>query len=138
MTYSYHSKSCKLFSNFVSVFTTDSGVVGTNQIRSASQSHPQKANHILKKLSTWVLYGTQILFFNPMIFWFERLSLVEITVNHFGDHRQEISGLQQSCIILLQTCFIQLPRRVKLFSIYVGNFLPTQKCLNQKGCILDV
>ena len=61
-----------------------------------------------KKLPTSVFYGTQILYFNPMLFWLEHLSLVENTVkhNHFQDHIQETNGLQQSYIIYL--CFFFL------------------------------
>ena len=40
--------------------------------------------HVSKKLSIWVVYGTQMLYFNPMIFPLEHLSLslVENTVKH--------------------------------------------------------
>ena len=43
-----------------------------------------------KMLPTSVLYGTQILFFNPMIYWLEHLSFVQNSVKHihFQDHIQ--------------------------------------------------
>ena len=53
----------------------------------------KKHNHIGKKLHMSVLYGTQILNFNPVIFRFEHLLLVENTFIHFQDHRQEINAL---------------------------------------------
>ena len=44
-----------------------------------------------KKLQMSVLYATQILFFNPLIFWLENFSFVKYTVKHihFQDHRQK-------------------------------------------------
>ena len=59
-------------------------------------------------LVTSVLYGTQILYFNPMIFRLENLSLVENTVKHihFQDHIQELNTLLQSCIIYLYFFFL--------------------------------
>ena len=53
-----------------------------------------------KKLPTSVLYGSQVLYFNPMIFRLEHLSVVENTVKHihFQDYRHEIIALQQ-CIM---------------------------------------
>ena len=53
----------------------------------------KKHYHVGKKLRTSVLDGTQILYFNPMIFRLERLSLVEKTLINFQDHRQEINAL---------------------------------------------
>ena len=42
------------------------------------------------------LYDTQILYFNPIIFWLEYLSLAEkntVKNIHFHDHTQEINAL---------------------------------------------
>ena len=65
----------------------------------------KKHYHVGKKLPMSVLYGTQILHFNALIFGLEHLSLVENTVVHFQDHRQEIDALQQSCIIYIYFFF---------------------------------
>ena len=48
-----------------------------------------------KKLPTSVLFGTQLLYFNPVIFRLKHLSLVENTVKriHFQYHIQEINAL---------------------------------------------
>ena len=61
-----------------------------------------------KKLPSPVLYGTQILYFNPMIFRLEHLSLIENIVKHIHleDHIQDVKVLQQSYIISL--CFFCL------------------------------
>ena len=50
---------------------------------------------LAKILPMSVLHGTQIFYFNPMIFRLEHLSLVENTVKHihFQDHIQEINAL---------------------------------------------
>ena len=55
----------------------------------------KKHYHVGKKLTTSVLYGTQIFYFNPMIFWLEHLFLVENTVKHvhFQDDIQDINAL---------------------------------------------
>ena len=53
----------------------------------------KKHYHVAKKLRVSVLYGTLILYFNPMIFRLEHLALVENTVIHFQDYRQEINTL---------------------------------------------
>ena len=55
----------------------------------------KKHYHVDKKMPTWILYGTQKLYFNPIIFRLEHLSLVENTIKHihFWDHRQEIDAL---------------------------------------------
>ena len=58
----------------------------------------KKHYHISKKLlmlPTWVFYGTQILYFNPMKFWLDHLSLVQNTakLNYFQDYRQETNAL---------------------------------------------
>ena len=60
-----------------------------------------------KKLLALVLYGTQILYFNQII-WLEHLSLLENTVKHihFQDHRNGINALQQLCIIYLYFFFL--------------------------------
>ena len=54
----------------------------------------QIPTYIEKKML--VLYGTQIPYFNPVIFWLEHLHLVGSMVKHihFQDHRQEINALQ--------------------------------------------
>ena len=59
-------------------------------------------------MSTSVLYGTQIFYFNPMIFRLENLSLVENIVKHihFQDHIQELNALYQTCIIYLYFSFL--------------------------------
>ena len=61
-----------------------------------------------KKLPTLILYGTQMLYFNPLTFRLEQLSLVENIAEHiyFQDHRQEINALKQSCIIYLYFFFL--------------------------------
>ena len=55
----------------------------------------KKHYHLEKELPASVLYGIQIVSFNPMIFRLEYLSLVENTVNHihFQDHIQKTNGL---------------------------------------------
>ena len=53
----------------------------------------KKHYHIDKKLPASVLYGTMILYFNPLTIQLKHLSLVENTVIHFQDHRQEINAL---------------------------------------------
>ena len=53
----------------------------------------KKHCHIDKKLPTSVLYGTKILYFNPLTIQLKHLSLVENTVIHFQDHKQEINAL---------------------------------------------
>ena len=55
----------------------------------------KKHYHLEKELPTSVLYGIQIVYFNPMIFRLEYLSLVENAVNHihFQDHIQKTNGL---------------------------------------------
>ena len=66
------------------------------QLQRQMQTFIEKKHYYVgKKLLTWVLYGIQILYFNPVIFRFEHLFLVENTVKHihFRDHRQEINAL---------------------------------------------
>ena len=66
--------------------------VGTQQMPTYIE---KKHYYVGKKFPMWVLYGTQIFYFNPMIFRLEHLSPVENTVKHihFRDHSQEISAL---------------------------------------------
>ena len=42
----------------------------------------KKHYHVDKKMPTWILYGTKKLYFNPIIFRLEHLSLVENTIKH--------------------------------------------------------
>ena len=66
------------------------------QLQRQMQTFIEKKHYYFDKvLLTWVLYGIQILYFNPIIFCFEHLSLVENTVKHihFRDHRQEVNAL---------------------------------------------
>ena len=70
--------------------------IGMQQLLRQMPTYIEKKHyHVSKKLSIWVLYGTQMLYFNPMIFPLEHVSLVENTVKHIHlqDHRQEINAL---------------------------------------------
>ena len=70
--------------------------VDTRQLPRQIPAYIEKKHyHLAKKLPTSVLYGTQMLYFNPVIFRLEHLSLVENTNKqiHFQDHIQEINAL---------------------------------------------
>ena len=58
----------------------------------------EKHYNVRKKLLMSVLYGTQILYFNPMIFWLEHVSLVENTEAHSFPRSQ--TGSQCSLAIM--------------------------------------
>ena len=67
---------------------------GTQQLpRKMPTCIERKHYQVGKKLPTSVLYRTQILYFNPVMFRLEHLSLVQNIVIHFQDHRQEINAL---------------------------------------------
>ena len=51
--------------------------IGMQQLLRQRPTYIEKKHyHVSKKFSIWVLYGTQMLYFNPMIFPLEHLSLL--------------------------------------------------------------
>ena len=87
--------------------------VGTRQLPRQMPTYIEKKYyHVGKKLQTWILYCTQILYFNPMVFRLKHLSLVENTVKHihFWDHRQlKAASLFKYAVTYVSRVFLGRP-----------------------------